>query len=166
MIPFTEDIGVFFATIYGGISIGILFDIYRACKYNFNVIKAFSILYDVVFWIIVTSLVFITINVVESFDLRYYHFIALFIGFIIYYKTLSRFVFKILNKSIGFVLQTIRKFVVYICKISVNLYYVIIYSIHFLFDTIFYIPKLILNIFKFMKVKSRRLKFKKIKSKG
>lgn len=164
MLPFTEDIGVFFATIYGGISIGILFDIYRACKSNFNVIKAFSILYDVVFWIIVTSLVFITINVVESFDLRYYHFIALFVGFIVYYKTVSVFVYNVLNKFISFILQTIKKFVIYICKISVNLYYVIIYSIHFLFDTIFYIPNLILNIFKFIKFKSRKIKFKKVKS--
>lgn len=165
MLPFTEDIGVFLATIYGGISIGILFDIYRACKSNFNVIKFFSILYDVLFWIIVTSLIFITINVVESFDLRYYHFIALFVGFIVYYKTVSIFVFNALNKFISLILRTIKKFAIYICKISVNLYYVIIYSIHFLFDTIFYIPNLILNIFKFIKVKSRKFKLKKIKSK-
>ncbi|MGL4796445.1 MAG: spore cortex biosynthesis protein YabQ [Paraclostridium sp.] len=164
MLPFTEDIGVFFATIYGGISIGILFDIYRACKSNFNVIKAFSILYDVVFWIIVTSLVFITINVVESFDLRYYHFIALFVGFIVYYKTVSIFVFNALNKFISLILRTIKKFAIYICKISVNLYYVIIYSIHFLFDTIFYIPNLIFNIFKFIKFKSRKFRLKKLKS--
>ena len=83
MLSFTEDIVIFFATIYGGISIGVLFDIYRACKYNFNVIKTFSILYDIVFWIVVTALVFITINVAEAFNLRYYHFIALFVGFII-----------------------------------------------------------------------------------
>lgn len=165
MLPFTEDIGVFFATIYGGISIGILFDIYRACKSNFNVIKVFSILYDVVFWIVVTSLTFITINVVESFDLRYYHFVALFAGFIIYYKTVSKFILNILNKFIGFILKTIRKFVIYICKISVNLYYVIIYTIHFLFDTIFYIPNLMLNIFKLMRLKSRKFKLKTKKSK-
>ncbi|MBO5130942.1 MAG: hypothetical protein J6B61_01650 [Romboutsia sp.] len=165
MLSFTEDIVIFFATIYGGISIGVLFDIYRACKYNFNVIKTFSILYDIVFWIVVTALVFITINVAEAFNLRYYHFIALFIGFIIYYKTVSILVFNVLNKTIGFTLSTIKKFVMCICKISVNLYYVIIYSIHFLFDSIFYIPNLIFNIFRFMKIKSNKIKFKKIKTK-
>lgn len=165
MLPFTEDIGIFFATIYGGISIGILFDIYRACKFNFNVLKTFSIMYDIIFWFIVTGLVFITINVVEAFDLRYYHFVALFIGFIIYYKTVSKFIFNILNKSIGFIIGTIKKLIVYICKISVNLYYVIIYSIHFLFDSIFYIPNLIFNTLKLIKIKSRRLKLKKTKTK-
>lgn len=164
MIPFTQDLGAFFATIYGGIFIGILFDLYRACKKNFNVIKIFSLFYDILFWIIVTGLVFITINVIESFDLRYYHFIALFIGFFIYYNTLSKIVLKILNKSIGFVINTIKQILVYICKISVNLYYVIIYSMHFLFDTIFYIPNLVINILKFIQIKSGKLK--KVKSKS
>lgn len=164
MIPFTQDLGAFFATIYGGIFIGVLFDLYRAFKQNFNIIKIFSFFYDVLFWIIVTLLVFVTINVIESFDLRYYHFIALFIGFIIYYNTISKFILKVLNKSIGFVINTIRRILVYTCKISVNLYYVIIYSIHLLFDTIFYIPNLILRIAVFMKCKLGKLKRVKVKS--
>lgn len=164
MMPFTQDLGAFFATIYGGIFIGVLFDLYRAVKQNFNVIKIFSIFYDVLFWIIVTLLVFITINVIESFDLRYYHFIALFIGFIIYYNTISKFVLKILNKSIGFVINTIRQILVYTCKISVNLYYVIIYSIHLLFDTIFYIPNLIIKIVMITKFRLGKLKRVKVKS--
>lgn len=164
MIPFTQDLGAFFATIYGGIFIGVLFDLYRAFKQNFNIIKIFSFFYDVLFWIIVTLLVFVTINVIESFDLRYYHFIALFIGFIIYYNTISKFILKVLNKSIGFVINTIRQILVCTCKISVNLYYVIIYSIHLLFDTIFYIPNLILRMAMFMKCKVGKLKRVKVKS--
>lgn len=164
MIPFTQDLGAFFATIYGGIFIGVLFDLYRAFKQNFNIIKIFSFFYDVLFWIIVTLLVFVTINVIESFDLRYYHFIALFIGFIIYYNTISKFILKVLNKLIGFVINTIRQILVCTCKISVNLYYVIIYSIHLLFDTIFYIPNLILRMAMFMKCKLGKLKRVKVKS--
>lgn len=163
MMPFTQDLGVFFATAYGGIIIGILFDLYRAFKQNFNVVKIFSLFYDVIFWMFVTGLIFITVNVIESFDLRYYHFIALFIGFIIYYNTVSKFILKILNKLIGFIINTIKQILVYIGKISVNLYYVIIYSIHLLFDTIFYIPNLLVEILKTFKIKSR--KFKKVKSK-
>ncbi|WP_371025251.1 spore cortex biosynthesis protein YabQ [Paraclostridium ghonii] len=164
MIPFIQDLGAFFATIYAGIFIGVLFDLYRAVKQNFSLIKIFSIFYDVLFWIIVTLLVFITINVIESFDLRYYHFIALFIGFIIYYNTISKFILKVLNKCIGFIINTIRQILVYTCKISVNLYYVIIYSIHLLFDTIFYIPNLIIKILMFTKNKLGKLKRVKVKS--
>ena len=164
MIPFIEDLGAFFATIYGGIFIGVLFDLYRAFKQNFNIIKIFSIFYDVLFWITVTVLVFITINVIESFDLRYYHFVALFIGFIIYYNTISKFILKILNKSIGFIINTIRQILVTACNISVNLYYVIIYSIHLLFDTIFYIPNLVWKTITFIKYKLGKLKRVKVKS--
>lgn len=164
MIPFTQDIGAFFATIYGGIFIGVLFDLYRACKQNFNIIKIFSLFYDVLFWIIVTGLVFITINVIESFDLRYYHFVALFLGFIIYYNTLSKLILKMLNSIIGFITRSIRICISCMCNISVNLYYVIIYSIHLLFDTIFYIPNLIFRLLNSLSLKLGKLKRVKSKS--
>ncbi|CEN91096.1 spore cortex biosynthesis protein YabQ [Paraclostridium sordellii] len=163
MIPVTQDLGAFFATAYGGIAIGILFDLYRAFKNNFNILKIFSLFYDVIFWLLVTGLVFITINVIESFDLRYYHFIALFIGFLIYYNTVSKLILRVLNKLIKSIIYIVKQILVNIGKISVNLYYVIIYSIHFLFDTIFYIPNLLISIFKFLKIKSCKLK--KVKSK-
>ena len=35
------------------------------------------------------GIIFITINAIESFNLRYYHFVALFIGFILYYFKLD-----------------------------------------------------------------------------
>ncbi|EPZ53486.1 spore cortex YabQ family protein [[Clostridium] sordellii ATCC 9714] len=110
MIPFTQDLGAFFATAYGGIAIGILFDLYRAFKNNFNILKIFSLFYDVIFWLLVTGLVFITINVIESFDLRYYHFIALFIGFLIYYNTVSKLILRVLNKLIKSIIYIVNKF--------------------------------------------------------
>ena len=158
MIPFTQDLGVFFATIYGGIFIGVLFDIYRACKKNFNIIKIFSLFYDIIFWIIVTGLVFVTINVIESFDLRYYHFIALFLGFIIYYNTVSVLTLKVLNLIIGYIIKIFNKGISCMCNISVNLYYVIIYSIHLLFDTMFYIPNLIFRLFRILSFKISKVK--------
>lgn len=159
MIPFTQDVSSFYATIYGGILIGFLFDFYRALRSNFKIIKYISILFDIVFWILVTTIVFITINTVEHFELRYYHFIALFIGFILYYNIISRFVLTFINKIISLVTSLIKKMVNLIVSILVNLYYVIIYSSHLLFDIIFYIPNILLagiNI-----VKRKRLKIKK-----
>lgn len=164
MIPFTQDLGAFFATIYGGIFIGVLFDLYRACKQNFNIIKIFSLFYDITFWIIVTGLVFLTINVIESFDLRYYHFIALFLGFIIYYNTVSVLILKILNLIIGYVTKIFNKGISCMCNISVNLYYVIIYSIHLLFDTIFYIPNLVFQLLRVLSLKIGKVKRVKSKS--
>lgn len=162
MIPFTQDVGSFYATIYGGIIIGILFDFHRCLKSNFKIIKYCSLVFDMLFWILATVIVFITINFIESFDLRYYHFVALFCGFILYYSTISKFVLPALNKIIGFTTNLIKKTVKYIVIILNNLYYVIIYSLHLIFDIIFYIPNIILGTGRFVKRKSRMgLKIKK-----
>ena len=62
MIPFTEDLSSFYATIYGGLLIGLLFDINRSLKSNFKILKYFSIVFNIVFWIMATVIIFITIN--------------------------------------------------------------------------------------------------------
>ena len=50
MIPFTEDLSSFYATIYGGLLIGLLFDINRSLKSNFKILKYFSIVFNIVFY--------------------------------------------------------------------------------------------------------------------
>jgi len=162
MIPFTQDVSYFYATIYGGIIIGLLFDIYKVFKINFKAIKYCSLFFDTLFWILTTIIIFITINAIESFELRYYHFVALFIGFILYYNTISKFILTAMNKVVYFITNLFKKTVKYIVSISNNLYYVIIYSLHFLFDIIFYIPNMFLATTRFVKRKSiGKLKIKK-----
>ena len=162
MMPFTEDFTYFFATIYGGVIIGLLFDFYRASKRNSKIMQRCSLVLDVLFWIIATLIIFITINAIESFELRYYHFVALFIGFILYYNTISTFILTIINKIIFFVTSLFKKTIQYIVSISENLYYVITYSLHLLFDIIFYIPNMILATSRFIKRKTvRKLKIRK-----
>lgn len=162
MLPFTQDVICFYVTIYGGIIIGLLFDVYRALKSNFKIIKHCSLFFDALFWFLTTIIIFITINTIESFELRYYHFVALFIGFILYYNTISKFILTIINKIISFLTNLFKKTIKYIVSISNNLYYVIIYSLHFLFDIIFYIPNIFLATKRFVKRKSiGKLKIKK-----
>lgn len=158
MIPFTEDISSFYATIYGGLVIGLLFDFHRVLKSNFKIVKYLSLIFDMIFWTLATVVVFITINAAENFDLRYYHFVALFLGFILYYTTISRFVLAGLNKFISLITNLIKKIIRCMVSILENLYYVILYSLHLLFDIIFYIPNMFLAT-------KKRLKFRKIKIK-
>ena len=160
MMPFTEDIAVFLTTIYGGIIIGLIYDFYRATKKNFKIPKLFTIIHDTAFWIVITILVFVTINVVESFDLRYYHFVALGIGYLIYLNTISKYILLFFTKLLYLITSTIVTIVKYLVAILINLYYVTIYSIHLLFDIIFYIPNLILH---FRGKQKRKLKIKKPK---
>ena len=155
MIPFTQDLSSFYATIYGGLIIGLLFDINRALKSNFKILKYFSIVFNIIFWILATIIIFITINAIESFDLRYYHFAALLIGFLIYYNTVSKFILKFINTIIGFIISLIKNTIIYLCAISESLYYMVIYIMHFLLDTILFIPNLFLATKKVIKRKSR-----------
>ena len=159
---FIQDMNVFYATIYGGILIGILFDINRSLKENFKIIKKTSFILDVLFWIVITLIVFIVVNTISKFQLRYYHFVALFIGFILYYNTISKIVLSIINKIIRFVRNSFKKVTHYIVSFLNNLYYVIIYSLHLLFDIIFYIPNIFIATRKSIKRKSnKKLKNKK-----
>lgn len=162
MLPFTRDFSIFYATIYGGIAVGILFDIYRAFRHNFKLVRYLSLFFDALFWVVVTTLVFLVINTVENFNLRYYHLVALFIGFLLYYSTVSKFILTQLNKLISFITNLFKKVVQYIVSILNNLYYVIIYSMHLLFDIIFYIPNMFLATRRYIKRKSiGRIKVKK-----
>ena len=142
---FIEDLNVFYATIYGGIVIGILFDINSSLKKNFKLISKVSFMFDILFCITVTFTTFIVVNTIERFQLRYYHFIALLVGFLLYHNTISRFVLKFNDIIIGTTKLIIKKTILTLVKILDILYYIIVYSIHFLFDIMLYIPNIIFN---------------------
>lgn len=162
MILFAEDLSSFYATIYGGLIIGLVFDINRSLKFNFKILKCFSAVFNIIFWILATIIIFITINSIESFNLRYYHFAALLIGFLLYYNIISKFVLKLLNQIIGFIVFLINKTIIYISLISESLYFMVVYMFHFLLDAIFFIPNLFLATKKVIKRKHRiKLKVKK-----
>ena len=38
---FIEDINIFYLTLYGGIVIGLLFDLYRSLRTNFKIVKKY-----------------------------------------------------------------------------------------------------------------------------
>ena len=143
---FIQYLNVFYATIYGGIVIGILFDINRSLKNNFKFIKKLSFIFDILFWLIITAIIFIVVNTISKFQLRYYHFVALVVGFVLYYNTISKFILKFNNMVINFIKSLIKKIILTLVAILENLYYVIVYTIHFLFDIIFYIPNIIFTI--------------------
>ena len=142
---FIEDINIFYLTLYGGIVIGLLFDFYRALRANFKIVRRVSFVFDFIFWILITIVIFTTVNVLERFNLRYYHFVALFLGFILYYNTISKYVLSIFNKIISFITSLFKKTIHYIVAFFNNLDYIIIYSIHLIFDIICYIPSILLS---------------------
>ena len=142
---FIEDINIFYLTLYGGIVVGLLFDFYRAIRINFKIVRKISFLFDIIFWLFITIVVFTTVNILEQFNLRYYHFLALFLGFILYYNTISKYILITFNKIISFITGLFKKTAHYIVSFLNNLYYIIIYSIHLVSDIICYIPSILLS---------------------
>ena len=65
---FIEDVNIFYLTLYGGIAIGLIFDLYRALRSNFKIVRKISLVFDVIFWFLITIVIFTTINLLEKFE--------------------------------------------------------------------------------------------------
>ena len=149
---FISILGIFSAIVlvfFGGSSIfgNVISSMYHtpAAKCILVCLVVGVIVFDIVFWFLITIVIFTSINLLEGFNLRYYHFIALFLGFILYYNTISKYILIFFNKTISFITSLFKKTVHYIVGFLNNLYYIIIYSIHLIFDIICYIPSILLS---------------------
>lgn len=87
---------VFLTTFYGGIIIGLTYDIYRIFRYFFKPKKVATFIEDLVFWIIV-SLIAVFILIFSNWgELRGYIFIGFILGTLLYNKLLSKIVISVL----------------------------------------------------------------------
>lgn len=101
------ELHVFLATVYGGLIIGFLYDLYRIFRYFSRPKKIVTFIEDFIFWIIVT-LISITILLISNYgELRGYVFIGFISGAIIYNRLLSKLVIYTL---VYFVKMIVRVF--------------------------------------------------------
>lgn len=96
-----EETITFFVFIIVGIIIGIIFDFFRALrktkKYNDRYINIQDILFFIIIGVVLA--VFLIYNLEDV--LRLYLFLAVFLGIVIYYSTISIYTIKILIKIIN-----------------------------------------------------------------
>lgn len=98
----------FFATIVTGIGIGIFFDVYRIIR-GFNYKKGIlSSISDLLFWILMSLFTFIFLLNTNNLNVRYYTFIGIVFGFIIYMSAISRYVIVFLRWVVYILIKTIR----------------------------------------------------------
>ena len=84
----------FLIFIISGIVISIAFDIFRILRKSFKTSDVITVLEDIVFWIL-TGLFLIYIILRFNYgEIRFYSFLALILGIIIYLLTLSRYFVK------------------------------------------------------------------------
>lgn len=101
----SEQIYVFLATLYGGILIGFIYDLYRIFRRIFKPNKIATIIEDFVFWIVISIAAVAVLLFSNEGQIRFYMFLGFMIGAFLYNRVLSKFVINIMI----FLLRIIKK---------------------------------------------------------
>ncbi|MBS4537584.1 spore cortex biosynthesis protein YabQ [Clostridium sp. D2Q-11] len=102
---------VFLTTLYGGLIIGFIYDLYRIFRYYCQPKKVATFIEDTIFWIIISITTLVLLFYSNWAQLRWYIFLGFIIGFFLYRKLLSDIIIKILNYIFGKIINLIKKIV-------------------------------------------------------
>src|SRR5690606_37614421 len=92
LISTSNQAYIFLSSVYMGIIIGIIYDIYRVIHILVEMSKSVTMIMDIFFWIIVTMLSIVGFFYVSSGEIRVYSIVGLAIGWALYILTVSRYI--------------------------------------------------------------------------
>ena len=81
-----------------GLIIGYIYDFFRAIRITSNYNKALTLISDLLFWILSASIIILAFFYIDGLNLRFYRFLAIIIGTLLYFIFLSAFFLKISEK--------------------------------------------------------------------
>lgn len=99
---------IFFSTLYGGLIIGFIYDLYRIFRYFFKPKKVATFIEDLIFWIIVSVIALIILFYSNWGEIRGYVFLGFISGAILYSKLLSKPVITFLVHIINFIIKILK----------------------------------------------------------
>ncbi|NLS44905.1 MAG: spore cortex biosynthesis protein YabQ [Firmicutes bacterium] len=79
-------------TALAGVIMGILFDLYRVARWALRPGKVITVICDIIFWLLATTVVFIFLVTYSWGDVRFYMFVGFAAGFCIYRAIFGRHV--------------------------------------------------------------------------
>lgn len=123
---------VFSYTVYGGILIGIFYDIYRVIRGKKRNDRLFTSFWDVLFLLSVFAVVIWAVFSSSYGDIRSYVFIGFIVGFYLYERLLGRIaagVFQLLLRSIEGFLRRTNSILALPVKVLLSFFYKCYYSI-------------------------------------
>lgn len=106
---------LFLIFVINGIVIGLVFDIFRILRKSFKTSDIITTFEDILFWIITGIIILYSIFVFNDGEIRFFMFIGIILGAMLYMFLISRYVIKL---SVGTIL-VIKKFVKFIFKILI-----------------------------------------------
>lgn len=119
----------FIITIATGILLGALFDCYRVLRGTFRPRAVMTWVTDLLYWLIATVIVFLALVVSNWGELRFYVFLGIVSGVILYYRLLSLYAIRLLLAIIRLIkgiVTLFKKAVVFIIKpivLCINIIY-------------------------------------------
>ena len=103
-----EQLYTLMCFILTGITIGILFDIFRIIRKSFKTFDIITYIEDFLFWCIAGFILLCSIFIFNDGELRAYLFIGIILGIIFYFLTFSKYIVKILVTILTFIKDTIK----------------------------------------------------------
>lgn len=111
LIPVRTQLYYFITTIAAGLIVGIMFDSYRSIRSFKKPNRLMEAISDIMFWILVSLIIFTFFMYTNNAAIRYYTFIGIFIGAIIYLKIISKKVLGFMRFFLYYLIKAIRFFV-------------------------------------------------------
>ena len=102
-ITVASEVRVFAASFLCGILSGVLFDVFRALRKKVRSGTALVALEDLLFWLALAGLVFAFLYRINNGQPRWFIFVGIVLGAVLYQLTVSRYVVVIFTKFIGFI---------------------------------------------------------------
>ncbi|MGE4282578.1 MAG: spore cortex biosynthesis protein YabQ [Clostridia bacterium] len=106
-VSVTNQAYIFLSSIVGGLIIGLVFDIFRILRRVIKTVNFITYIQDILFWIIVTMIIFLLVFVTNDGELRWYEFLGVVLGIIFYNLLFSTYVIKISVTIINFIKKSI-----------------------------------------------------------
>lgn len=105
----TNQFLLFLIYLISGILIGVVFDFFRSLRKSIKTSNLFTYIEDILFWVIASSIIILTILKYNYGELRLYIFLGIGVGLTIYFITLSKLLIKLNVIIMSMILQIIIK---------------------------------------------------------
>lgn len=106
-----------------GIILGVIFDFFRAFRKSIKHSNIATYIEDIIYVIIAFLIVVVALQIFSDGELRFYIFLGILIGFVIYFALISKYLLKVetfilewLIKIIKYPINLIEKFILFLGK--------------------------------------------------
>lgn len=123
----TNQAYLFLIFTINGIIIGLLFDIFRILRRSFKTSDIVTYVQDLLFWVLTGFILLYSIFTFSNGEVRFYMFLGVFLGCLIYMIIFSKYfininvkIIQIIKKIVSIIFSPIKSFIKFIKKILIK----------------------------------------------